>query len=149
MQGTVRCRRLSCSTRFLCCPARPPTGRDAGEVGSAVDHCLAPPASVMGAPLGPERLAASAEDRGHPDPEHILAGTPVCPKEDMRECGAGGGGRGRDCVQSLWAGPLLLTARNQLTCRAPRLPCCVQPTSASPRTPTDEHSSSCIRARPA
>lgn len=46
----------------------------------------------MGLPLGPERLAAEAEDHGRPDPEHILAGTPVCPHDTMREWSEGSSG---------------------------------------------------------
>ncbi|PRW58411.1 DNA mismatch repair [Chlorella sorokiniana] len=57
-------------------------GRDAGEVGTVVDHCLkAPEAACEGLPLGEERLVAQSEDHGHPDGEHILKGTPVVPHE--------------------------------------------------------------------
>ncbi|KAL4430941.1 hypothetical protein ABPG75_006197 [Micractinium tetrahymenae] len=62
-------------------------GKEAGEVGSAVDHCMmAPAASAEGQPYSEERL--TAEDHGllkAGTTEHILAGIPTIPHETIEK----------------------------------------------------------------
>ncbi|KAL4418711.1 hypothetical protein ABPG77_000344 [Micractinium sp. CCAP 211/92] len=59
-------------------------GRDAGEVGTGLDHVLKPPhAQVEGKPEPEEDPREGPEDHGHVSVEHILQNPPLIPHETM------------------------------------------------------------------